>query len=218
MNELIPTPINMPDRVSALIIHNLSPAEALNDHSGRVISAGLHPWHAGADWEQQLGLLARIAGEERVAMIGEAGLDRMCATAFALQQKVFVKQAELAESVGKPLIIHCVKAWGEIMAARKLIRPDVAWIIHGFRGKPQLARQLLDGGFYLSFGEKFNEASLLATPLERLCTETDESMAPIEEIYRRVAAIKGVDAATLAATTNRPVRQLSGGFIDIHKH
>ena len=64
------------------------------------------------------------------------------------------------------------------------MRPQQQWIIHGFRGKPQQAQQLLDNGFQLSFGEHFNADSLaLAFHRHSLWLETDESTHSIEEIY-----------------------------------
>lgn len=63
-------------------------------------------------------------------------------------------------------------------------------VVHGFRGKPQLAKQLLNAGFAISYGEHFNPESVAVTPLDKLCIETDESEMPIEEIYKKIATIK----------------------------
>ncbi|GAT62776.1 TatD family hydrolase [Paludibacter jiangxiensis] len=201
-----------------ITIYNLSPAEALTDQSERLISVGLHPWHVGTDWEEQLRMLGEVAGKKRVMLIGEAGLDKLCKTDFALQQTVFLRQIELSEEVQKPLIIHCVKAWPELIGIRKKMLPSVPWVIHGFRGKPELASQLLELGLYLSFGEKFNVDSLRITPLEKLCTETDESRLPIEEIYCKIAEVKGVSVEELLSQANRLIANMDSQFIDIHMH
>lgn len=81
---------------------------------------------------------------------------------------------ELSETLRKPLILHIVKSFPEIIALRKQWKPTQPWIIHGFRGKPQLARELLAHGFHLSYGKKYNLASLAITPASRLLRETDE--------------------------------------------
>lgn len=81
---------------------------------------------------------------------------------------------ELSETLRKPLILHIVKSFPEIIALRKQWKPTQPWIIHGFRGKPQLARELLAHGFHLSYGKKYNPASLAITPSSRLLRETDE--------------------------------------------
>lgn len=81
---------------------------------------------------------------------------------------------ELSETLRKPLILHIVKSFPEIIALRKQWKPTQPWIIHGFRGKPQLARELLAHGFHLSYGKKYNPASLTITHASRLLRETDE--------------------------------------------
>ncbi|MBP1640342.1 MAG: TatD-related deoxyribonuclease [Bacteroidetes bacterium] len=201
-----------------ITIYNLSPSEAVSAHNKRVISVGLHPWNIGADWKKQLQILGESAGREHVVLIGEAGLDKLCKTDFDLQQTVFLRQIELAEEIKKPLIIHCVKAWQELTAIHKKVIPSVPWILHGFRGKPELAKQLLELGFYLSFGEKFNEESLRITPLERLCTETDESKLTIDEIYSKIAETKETSIELLIEKANRLITKESGQFVDIHTH
>lgn len=202
-----------------ITIYNLSPAEALTDQSERLISVGLHPWHVGTDWEEQLRMLGEVAGKKRVMLIGETGLDKLCKTDFALQQTIFLRQIELAEEVQKPLIIHCVKAWPELIAIRKKVLPSVPWVIHGFRGKPELASQLLELGLYLSFGEKFNVDSLRITPLEKLCTETDESKLSIEDICFRIAEVKGISVEELIENSNHII--MANGlhqYINVHSH
>ena len=81
---------------------------------------------------------------------------------------------ELSETLRKPLILHIVKSFPEIIALRKQWNPTQPWIIHGFRGKPQLARELLAHGFHLSYGKKYNPVSLAITHASSLLRETDE--------------------------------------------
>ena len=97
----------------------------------------------------------------------------------------------------KPLIIHCVKAFDSIIALHKEYRPQQAWIIHGFRGKPQLAEQLTRAGLSLSLGEHFNEESARIILAEKLFIESDESKVPIEEIYARIAKARGCSVEEL---------------------
>jgi TatD DNase family protein len=79
-----------------------------------------------------------------------------------------------------------VKAYSEIMALKRELRPMQPWIIHGFRGKPELARQLLCADFYISLGERFNPAAAAVIPADRLLVETDDSTMPIAEIASRL--------------------------------
>lgn len=95
-------------------------------------SAGIHPWYASEDL---FNTLQTIAIQSNIVAIGEAGLDKLTHTPWELQKKLFLDQIDLAENLKKPLIIHCVKAWPELIAIHKTSRPSVPWIIHGFRGK-----------------------------------------------------------------------------------
>lgn len=165
----------------------------------RNISIGIHPWNIGCDWQERFATIKNCAGKSNVCAIGECGIDKLKSPAdIKLQQEVLKAHAQLAEELKKPLIIHCVKGVDEMITIRKEFSPKQAWIIHGFRGKPQQAEQLIKSGFYISFGEKFNIESLKATPIERLFIESDESKADIQEIYCRIAEIKGYNVSELA--------------------
>ena len=129
-------------------------------------------------------------------------MDRLKSSAEAeLQRELFRAHALLAEREQKPLIIHCVKAFDDILAMRKEITPGQAWIIHGFRGKPQLAEQLTKAGMFLSLGEHFNTESAKTIPAGRLFIESDESTLTIGEIYSRIASARGTCIDELAAQT-----------------
>ena len=166
--------------------------------TGRRISMGIHPWNISSDWEKQFAIIRANACKKNVCVIGECGTDKLKSPANEeLQQEVFRAHATLAEEAGKPLIIHCVKGFDTIIALHKEISPKQAWIIHGFRGKPQQAEQLIKNGFYISFGDKFNIDSVKATPLERLFIESDESKKSIDKIYDEIAKVKGCSIAEL---------------------
>lgn len=121
-----------------------------------------------------------------VVAIGETGLDSLRGSSLDVQTALLRRHALLAESVGKPLILHVVRRWDEIIALKKELKPTVKWIIHGFRGGARQARSLVDAGFYLSVGEHFNPDAIRDIPSDRLYTETDESPLPIAEIRRRI--------------------------------
>ena len=169
---------------------------------GRRISLGLHPWHATTEWRKLFAAVEEHAGEENVAAIGECGIDTLRSTLAIEEQTAQLRaHALLAEKVRKPLILHCVKAYDNIITLHKEISPSQPWIIHGFRGKPQQATQLTKRGFYLSFGAKFNEDSLKATPIEKLFIESDDSQQHITEIYAAIAMALGTPVEELARHT-----------------
>ncbi|MCC8152991.1 MAG: TatD family hydrolase [Tannerellaceae bacterium] len=98
-------------------------------------SIGIHPWYISGEKQQWQELLESVKCKNVVA-IGEAGLDKMSGSPMERQIDIFKKQAFLSEELQKPLLIHCVKAWDELLVVKKQVQPEMPWIIHGFRGNP----------------------------------------------------------------------------------
>lgn len=170
------------------VLTSITPGEQLRGDYGQAwYSVGIHPWHTTDEipaeaWEK----LEKLALDPRVAAIGEAGLDALRGGEAGVQEEVFIRQAELAEQLGKPLIIHCVRRYGRLMELHREFAPHQPWMVHGFTGKPELARQLLAAGFEISFGERANPASVAITPPASHHFETDMSSLPIEEIRKKL--------------------------------
>lgn len=151
--------------------------------AGALYAAGIHPWwvaQEGFSLEEHLAGLRRLLLRPEVVEIGECGFDSLLTGCAGLkpaplerQEEVFVAQVELSEAYGRPMTIHCVRCFDRLLRLRKALRPTQRWTIHGFRGKPALARQLLAAGFDLSFGPLRNEESYALTPPERRHDETD---------------------------------------------
>ncbi|MBR5455665.1 MAG: TatD family hydrolase [Bacteroidaceae bacterium] len=172
--------------------------------AGRNISVGIHPWEISENWERQFMEIERMAAECNVIAIGECGIDNIKSTAnIDTQTEVFKAHALLAEKGGKPLIIHCVKSLDRIIALHRDIKPIQPWIIHGFRGKPQQALQLVNAGLHISLGEHFNLKSAEAIPVGRLFVESDESQLPINRIYAAIAEAKKMPVEELAVSVMR---------------
>ena len=168
----------------------------------RKISVGIHPWYINANWQSEYASIAGFAGESNVVAIGECGLDMLKSPVpIELQEVILKAHILLAEEVQKPLILHCVRAYDRLIALRKEMKLQQAWILHGFRGKPQQAEQLIKAGFHISLGEKFNPDSARFIPTDRLFIESDESNAAIADIYAAVACAKGADIEALAVQT-----------------
>ena len=174
---------------------------------GCYYSYGIHPWHI-EDKDMQLMLLTEVVLHPSVVALGEAGLDKNIEAPMLLQTEIFTEQAKLAEDIGKPLIIHCVKAWDELLAIKKEINPQMPWIIHGFRGNELLADQLIKKGFRLSFGEKYNPEALRVAWPDHLFIETDESDKSIQEIYDDIAKSLNVSIDLLALTLRNNVKEV----------
>lgn len=136
-------------------------------------SVGIHPWDAAEATEADLQWVERAAALPQVVAIGETGLDALRGGPLDEQESIFAWHAELSERLGKPLIIHAVRAIDRVMALRRQMKPKQPWVIHGFRGKPEQALQLVRAGFDISIGERFNPGVPEVVPPERLHRETD---------------------------------------------
>ena len=150
---------------------------------GGLYSAGIHPW-----WTADEGLAAaawtgleRLLPHPQIVALGECGIDRLRGAEAGQQAEWLRRQIVLAERYGLPVTLHCVRAFDVLLALHKRWRPTTRWTVHGFRGKPALARQLLDAGFDLSFGTRFNAESLALTPPGRRHRETDDAAAPLPD-------------------------------------
>ena len=173
------------------------------------LSIGLHPWHVDEERTVQACCdLIPWLNLPQVCLVGEAGIDRLRGGKIELQLEIFEMQAHLAKKAGKPLIVHCVKAFDEIIRLHKQNFPHEPWIIHGFRGKPEQAHQLLRESFFLSFGEHFNEEALRLCPPNRLLMESDESLLSIEELYVRAATIRRIEVEKLKEEVNKNIKSL----------
>lgn len=159
----------------------------------KMVSVGIHPWNLTEEnAELQFHWLEEAVKYSNVVAIGECGMDKLHGISMVIQSDIFKKCIELSERTSLPVIIHAVKCTEELIRIKKDMRPQSPWIIHGFRGNALVAKSLLHQGFYLSFGEYYQEESMRCTPLDRLFLETDESCIPIEYIYRKAALNYGI--------------------------
>jgi Mg-dependent DNase len=177
--------------VETLMAHeNRIPKEQV----GIAYISGIHPWYlTGENHDMMLAYVADIAADKSVIAVGEAGFDKIKGPLIELQKKTFEEQVYIAEEHRKPVVIHCVRAWEELMAEHKKLKPAMPWMVHGFRGKKELALQLISRGMYLSFWFDFvvrPEASILlqSLPVDHIFLETDGSGADIRDIYNKVSA------------------------------
>lgn len=185
--------------------------EALGGHTG-YCSVGVHPCDTAnlkQDWPE---LLESILSDPKILAIGETGLDGLKGATPDTQEEIFRIHCQLSEKAEKPLVIHMVKALDRFMKVRKESSGSQPWILHGFRGKPQMLRQLLGttgkNPLYFSIGDKFNPTTVTIIPSDRLLIETDESHLPSHEILRRVAEARGESPAELRLVVNDNARHI----------
>lgn len=155
--------------------------------------AGIHPWYLD-NFASQLKTVKELAKLDVCLMIGECGLDFVTpegSEGKKQQIEVFQEQIHLSESLKKPLILHCVRAFDEILKIHKQTNPQMPWILHDFNANETQITQALKRNFYFSLGptflskttSKIHQLSHLL-PLDKIFFETDELPGQeIETIY-----------------------------------
>ncbi|QSB25024.1 TatD family hydrolase [Flavobacterium sp. CLA17] len=166
-------------------------------------SIGIHPWYIAEDKiDADLKIIEEKLQTENCLAIGECGLDKRIEIPLDLQTSVFEKQLILAEKYKKPVVIHCVAAFQEVIAIKKKRKITVPMIIHGFSKNSQLADQLIKEGFYISFGKYLLRNPELRTvfqqiPNDRFFLETDTVEETIQQVYDLASEYKNINNSAL---------------------
>lgn len=166
----------------------------------QLYSIGVHPWDVNDMPDENFWQKMRnLASLRNVVAIGETGVDIVKGASMFIQMLILKKHVEISEEIGKSLILHVVKADDMICALRRDLHPKMNWMVHGYRGKPQGAAQLVKAGCFISFGERFNPSTLMSIPKEKILAETDESPLSIEDIIVKLSEIRGMDLHPIIA-------------------
>jgi TatD DNase family protein len=198
-----PTGNNEILEVQNLLHQQLSVAETNTD---KLFSYGIHPWNVEEiEIVDAMKLLKDAARLKNVIGIGECGIDKVKNDDLQKQLEIFRIHVSVSEEFKKPLIIHCVKAYDEIIHIRKQTQAKQSWIIHGFRKGQDLANQLIHHGMYLSYGtflkdELNNNKSGFASVPDYFFLETDDMDSDdLKNIYEIAAKIRNTTVEILAA-------------------
>ncbi len=209
---------------------------------GLYATIGIHPVHTTKSYhdEQELGEEGKaftsrgetfdisnyksLAVHEKVVAIGECGLDyyRIDKATKATQEKAFIEQIELANEVGKPLMLHIRSSEGEVDAYEDSLailkaHAKVRGNVHFFAGTYDIAKRFWNEGFttsftgVITFTNQYNEVVEKA-PLDMIHGETDAPyVAPVphrgkrneplhvREVYERIAMIRAADPEVVRA-------------------
>ncbi|WP_298309034.1 TatD family hydrolase [Flavobacterium sp.] len=161
-------------------------------------SIGIHPWYIDVNrLENDLKVIEEKLQLDECLALGECGLDKRIDIPLALQIEVFEKQIALAERYQKPLVLHLVAAFDELIAIKKRLKIKIPIVIHGFSKNEQVAKQLINNGFYLSFGKYLLrnpdlETIFKSVPNDRFFLETDTIEETLEEVYTLAAKYKNI--------------------------
>lgn len=173
-------------------------AARLHDHL--LPSYGLHPWnvHSKHRASLELSVLVEYLSENPMALIGECGMDavRNHAT-LELQSSVFAQQLHLAKHHNRPVVIHCVRAWGALLRELEKAAPfSHPVVLHAYSGSPELVRTLCRYPAYFSVQGMASghsrrpktEKCLQCIPENRLLLETDCDLAETssDDQYKRL--------------------------------
>lgn len=183
---------------------------------------GLHPWYIKERTETWLTQLQHFLTENPSA-VGEIGLDHAIEDRDdADQEKVFVAQMDLAARFGRPVTIHCRRAWDRLPALLKTMQNRPRFMIHSYSGGADLLTPLAELGAYFSFSGSITLThnrkglkSVAACPADRLLLETDAPDIPpllpggqraelsepahLRLVLKAAAAARGVSEVDLAA-------------------
>ena len=162
-------------------------------------TVGIHPWYLNENT-----LLDDLAVIENSIMltnfkaVGECGLDKRIETSIEIQKKILIPQLLLAEKYKKPVILHCVAAYQEIIEIKNELKLTIPMVIHGFSKNSQVAESLVKNGFYLSFGKYLLqnpelENVLKTIPFNQLFLETDMIDQTIFEVYSKAERVLNID-------------------------
>jgi TatD DNase family protein len=186
-------------------VFNQFPGESYENKISLYMSVGLHPWYIDnyPETDKTFEDLYRISRNDKIIFIGETGLDKYREKDLGHQMEIFIRHIHLSEELQKPLIIHCVRAFEELLKIKRESSPIQPWIIHGYDSSPEMAASLVGHGIFLSVGERLlkkthkSKKILQAIPLSKLFIETDDGKTTIPELYKEVAEIYRIDVKDL---------------------
>jgi TatD DNase family protein len=157
-------------------------------------SVGLHPWILDqVSIDECSDRLIEVATSDKVLAIGEIGIDRAIEAPVQKQLQYFDAQLNVARALQKPVIIHAVRSYSDLIPFLK--KSKVPFIFHQFTGNQQQANELLKYNAYLSFGKNLFDPKSAETfknlPNSNIFLETDISNTlKINDIYTQAAKLK----------------------------
>jgi TatD DNase family protein len=172
---------------------------------------GIHPWYIkNESISEEIIELKMNSTKQNILAIGECGLDRFCETPYKLQQEIFKQQIIWANEIAKPLIIHSVRTYDDVLQTLKDNKNIMPVIFHGFNKNKIIAQKIIASGHYISFGKDVSKSELetviASVPLDKIFLETDESDLPIEFIYKEFSRIRNIPLSQLILQTNKNLK------------
>lgn len=181
-------------------------------------SVGIHPWNVAADYAINDAAIARLLAviEKRrgrnLVAVGECGLDYVSVVDRNAQYVLFVEQIKIAQRYSLPVVLHCVRAFNEVMSALSATGVERA-VFHSFIGSVQQAEWATAKGYLCSFSPRSLASSRTCETVKRiaptaLLVESDDSAMTIEEIYVAVAALRSCAVEEIKEIVNDNYKRL----------
>ena len=198
-------------------------------------TVGCHPHNAFQFEDSHLDRMKRqLKSHRKLLGVGECGFDLYYGySAQEDQRRVFIRQLELAVELAMPVVVHTRNAESETKEVlQRFEKGTLSGVFHCFTASLDLARYVLDRGFYISFNgictfpkSEDVRAVLRYTPLDRILLETDSpylSPVPVRGkpnfpgnvalVGRFIADYLHLVPEDLAATTHRNTNALFSRF------
>ena len=180
-----------------------------------LFSTGIHPKLIDNTFDDKFKIVSNLAALPNCAVIGECGIDVFSSATVSEQKEAFIKHLNLAQQYSKPVIIHCVRAYSEIISALNATRFSLPVVMHSYNGNIQTSQQLIRReNIYFSFSDKCltpncsASKSLDIIPLERIMIETDDSSSPLKPIISLIAENKRVGEDVVEKSNNQLFSQI----------
>lgn len=167
-----------------------------NEIAHNLYTIGKHPWFTDSKLsDKEKEALKTHLQQENCLALGEVGLDKLKGASLNIQKDILRNQLIIASELNKPVIIHCVRAFDQLLQVKKEFPTLKKWCIHGYARHAKLAAQLINQGFYLSLMPVVNPSEsyielLRSLPIEKLFLETDSMQnITIEQLYLQASKI-----------------------------
>lgn len=184
----------------AIELINVFANQAPESYPDSFFSLGLHPWHIETvNIQECFENIGNAVLNKKMLAIGECGIDRAISTPINIQEDYFRKQINIAENNKLPIIIHCVRAYSDLIRIKKETKSKTDWILHAYCGNKETTKHLIKHGFYFSLGKsliqgKIKPETLKLIPLDRLFFETDDNEIYIKSLYDYFSEISEIDS------------------------
>lgn len=198
-------------------------------------SVGVHPNETDGE-DPTIDRLVTLGEDPAIVAIGETGLDYFRSQGdLSWQRERFARHIKAAVKLCKPLIVHSRDAEDDtVNILREQRAGDAGGVLHCFTGDWEMAKKMLDLGFYISFSGivTFNSAKELCEvatkmPLDRMLVETDSPyLAPVPHrgkpnqpayvkyVLEFLSELLGIDDAKLSEITSKNFFDLFPGALE----